>query len=436
MNLSSFQIVVIGVFVSFIVVGVGAFAIFGGMFGGSGVGPVTIWGTVPQRQMDDYLGALRNENPNLQDVGYVQQEESSYESLLLNAMASGASPDLFLVTQEQIAGFSDKIIPIPYSTFSQSQFVSSYIDESQLLLSSRGAFALPLTVDPLVMYWNRDLFASAGVANAPEYWNDFLALSPKMTSLDSSQNLRRSAVAMGAWQNVLHGKEILSTLFMQAGEFLTGRNQTGDLVSTFGQGGRTINSSPAESALRFYTEFANPGKTTYSWNRSLPRSDEAFVGGITAVYFGYASEANALTERNPNLRFSIAMMPQLQGAGAPITYGTLTSFAIPRSARNVNGAAIVAQTLTGKNAGATWQQVTGLPSARRDVFLDTSASVAAEVFSRSALIARGWIDPSPRDTDELFKAMIESVISGRSEPATAISEGAQEFERLISPSTF
>jgi ABC-type glycerol-3-phosphate transport system substrate-binding protein len=286
-------------------------------------------------------------------------------------------------------------------------------------------------VDPLVMYWNRDIFASAGLASSPQYWNDFLSFGPKITSLDSSQNVKRSAVALGTWQNILHSKAILSTLFMQAGEFLTTRNNQGALVSIFGVTPQGATNNPAESALRFYTEFANPGKTTYSWNRSLPRSDEAFSSGTVGVYFGYASEAPGIGQRNPNLRFGVAVMPQLQGAGSRLTYGFLTGLAIPKTSRNVAGAATIAQKLTGAPASAVLSKLTGLPSVRRDVSADTSASVSADVFAQSALMSRGWVDPSQSDTDRVFKTMIESVISGNSEPATAVSEAAQEFVRLI-----
>jgi ABC-type glycerol-3-phosphate transport system substrate-binding protein len=203
------------------------------------------------------------------------------------------------------------------------------------------------------------------------------------------------------------------------------------LVPVFGQTPQDSQNNPAESALRFYTEFANPGKSNYSWNRSLPRSDEAFVGGRLAVYFGFASEARSIGERNPNLRFGVAVMPQLQGTGARSTYGKLSALAIPKSARNIAGAAVVAQKLTSAEAAKTLSAYTGLPSARRDVTLDTSTSATAEVFVQSALISRGWVDPSPRETDLVFKTMIESVISGSLEPATAVSEAAQEFSRLI-----
>ena len=429
--MSTFQLVVVSIFVAFIVLGVGAFAMFGGVFGGGGVGAVTIWGTIPQETGDRLLEGLRTDDKNLQDAVYVEKDAASYESTLLNAMASGVSPDIFLVSQEQLGAFGDKILTIPYGTVSQSQFVSSYVDEGQIFLTPQGAVALPFAIDPLVMYWNRDLFGTAGLAQAPLYWNDFLTLAPKMYSANSSQNITRSAVAMGAWSNIAHAKEILSTLFMQAGEPVTARNAAGVLTAVFGQTPQSAGNNPAESALRFYTEFGNPSKTTYSWNRSMPRSDEAFLSGTLGVYFGFASEYRSLAERNPNLRFATALMPQLQGSGSTMTYGRMTALAIPKSARNIPGAAVVAQALAGAPAAAALSTLTGMPSARRDVRLNTAGSAVNEVFAQSALISRGWIDPGQSKTDAVFKAMIESVVSGASLPATAVSEASQEFSQII-----
>ncbi len=431
-GMSTFQLIVVSLFVGFIIVGVGVFAIFGGAFGGGGTGAVTIWGTAPQATVDYLLDSMRSVDGSLQDVKYVEQKPAGYEQLLLNAMASGAGPDLFLVTQEQLGAFSDKVVPIPYGTLSQSEFLASYIDEGQLFLTSQGSLALPFSIDPLVMYWNRDLFGAAGVAQAPRFWSEFTdqnGLPTKINAYTNSQ-IRRSTVALGEWSNVDHAKAVLSTLFMQAGEFVTARNAQGALMPIFGSGSSN-GATPAESALRFYTEFANPGKTTYSWNRSLPRSGDAFAGGTLAVYFGFASEYGSISERNPNLRFGVAQMPQLQSGGVQLTYGTLTGLAIPRSARNIAGAAAVAQKLTGTVAAGVIVANSSMPSARRDVPQSTASSAAADVFARSALMARGWVDPGDAATDEVFKTMIESVVSGASEPAGAVSEAAQEFVRLI-----
>lgn len=427
--MSTFQLFVTSLFVAFTIFGVGVFALFGGALGGGGVGAVVVWGTEGQETVTGVLDVLRAQDKSLQDVTYVQKDEASYRSELLNAMASGRGPDLFIVAQSDMYAFSDKIIPISYGTISQSNFVSSYVDMGQLFLTSYGALALPFTIDPLVMYWNRDLFAGAGISQTPRSWNEFLNVAPKITSLDATKSVTRSAVALGEWGNVVHAKEILSALFMQAGDSIVVRGSNNALESVFGVSAETSAVGPAESALRFYTEFANPSKTTYSWNKSLPRSDGAFVGGQLAVYFGFASEYPSIVERNPNLRFGVAVVPQLS-SGARITSGRLTGLAIPRTARNVSGATVVAQKLSSREAAAALFTATGFPPVRRDLALDTSSSAVAATFVESALIARGWQDPDPTATDAIFKTMIESVVSGRSDPATAVGEAAIEFSQL------
>ncbi len=423
--------VVIGLFAFFLIAGVAIFAIFGGAFGGQSVGAVTIWGTEDQATMQYLLDSLRQSDSSLSDTTYIEKSATTYSADLLNAMAAGTAPDLFVVSQEDIGQFGDKVALVPYAAVSQATFLANYIDEGRLFLTPQGVLALPFDVDPLVMYWNRDLYVSAGQASPPQYWSDLLNISPILRKLDSSQGVTRSAVALGTWGNITDAKAILSALFIQAGELLTGRTASGALVSTFGSVPNGATEAPAAAALRFYTEFANPTKATYSWNRALPNSTDAFAAGNLATYFGFASEYRALLARNPNLSVGVAVLPQLKGSSSQSTFGRLSGLAIPRSAKNPNGALAVAQKLTSPAAATTWMTTTGLPSGRRDVAADTSANAAASVFLQSALLAHGWVDPDPVTTDQLFASMIQSVLSGANDPAGAVSEAAQGFNALL-----
>lgn len=432
MHMSTFQIVVLGVCAALILIGVGVFASFGGLGDGGSVGRVTVWGTVDSSMMGQLLTQLRSSDGAFQDVTYTEKNPATYHSELINAMAAGTGPDLVLMTQEEIFNFEDKLLVIPYGLVSQSSFLSSFIDQGQLFLTSEGELALPFMVDPLVMYWNRDLFAAAGEASPPQFWNDFLALAPKITQLDAAANIKRSTVAMGQWQNVANAKAILSTLFLQAGDKIVVRRSDGTLNPVFGSTPTNAPSNPSESALRFYTEFTNPSKTTYSWSRTMPLSSTAFIAGDVAVYFGFASEYATLAARNPNLRFGVARMPQVEGVSTRATYSRLTGLAIPRNSKNANGAAEIAQKLSSSQVGSSLVKLTGLPPVRRDVRVDTSADAAMAVFKDAALIARGWPDPNQTETDTIFKTMVESVISGRQSTAGAISEAASALRKLMS----
>ncbi len=428
--MSTFQLIVTGIFVALVVIGVGVFALFGGVGGKGSLGPVTIWGTVDQTTMDTVLTALAQQDKSLQDARYSYHRPASYASDLINAIAAGQGPDLVFISQADIGVLSDKTALIPYSAVSQSTYVASYVDEGQLFLTSQGILALPITIDPLVMYWNRDTFSGAGLSQPPQYWDELLALAPRLTTLDAGGTVRRSAVAMGTWDNVRHAKAVLSALMMQTGDFVTARSSAGALMATLGSKPAGQNSAPAAGALNFYTDFANPSKVTYSWNRSLPESLQAFVAGDAAIYFGYASEYRDIAARNPNLRFGVATLPQLKNA-ARITSGAIQGLAIARGAANPSGALAVAQKLTTAAAVAAISQQTGLPPVRRDVQVDTSGSAAAATFVQSALIARSWADPNAMATDAIFKSMIESVISGRLAPEQAIFEAAQALRQLL-----
>jgi ABC-type glycerol-3-phosphate transport system substrate-binding protein len=432
-QVTTFQIVVLGIFVGFILVGVGIFAAFGGLNGaGAGVGNVVIWGTYDDPTMQKILGDMRQNDGSFQNVTYVAKDSRTYDQELVNAMASGFGPDIFLISQDDIQSFTDKVVLIPFGTVSQGSFLSSYIDEGQLFLTPQGSLALPFMVDPLVMYWNHDLFANAGLANPPAYWNDLLDIAPKITSLDRGTDVKKSAVAMGTWSNIAHAKAILSALFMQAGDGIVVRStNTGGAQLVFGANTNGNTTSPAESALRFYTEFADPSKTSYSWNRSLPEAQDSFVAGDTAVYFGLASEYGTLSQRNPNLHYSVATLPQIQGNSNVLTYGEMTALAIPRTSHNISGALTIAAKLSGKDAAAVLAQDTNLPPVRRDVTVDTSSNAAAAVFQQSAIMAQGWLDPSPQTTNGIFQEMIESVISGQNDPAAAVSGARQELLQLL-----
>lgn len=430
MQTSNFQIIVLGLCTALILVGIAVFASFGGLLGGSSIGKVVIWGTVDADSMQNLLDSIRSNDKSFQSVSYIEKDPATYEADLVNAMANGTAPDLFLLTNDSLGTFSDKVLTIPYSSVSQSAFLSSYIDEGQLFLVKDGSLALPFSVDPMVMYWNRDLFAGAGLASAPAYWNDFLSLSPKITSISANAEVKRSAVALGQWQNIDHAKAILSTLFMQAGDQIIARASDGSPSVVFGTTPSGYPANPAESALRFYTEFANPSKTSYSWNRALPKASSMFESGGLAVYFGLASEYGAITSLNPNLHFSVSVMPQIEGNSARVAYATLTGLAIPRAAANPQGALYAAQKLTSKDASAYISKELSLPSARRDVPADTSSNAAADVFLQSALISRTWLDPNSPQTDSIFKEMIESVVSGKSQPAEAVQNARQELLRL------
>ena len=428
---SNFQFIVTSIFVVFILVGVALFTIFGGKSSNTAVGSVVIWGTMKQSAVDSILVEMTGGDTSFQNVTYVEKKPSTYTADLTEAIASGKSPDLFMLDDNQVVSFANKVTPIPYATISQSTFNNTFIDESSIFLSSNGVIGVPVIIDPLVMYYNRDLFSTAGVAEYPKTWTELQTIAPKMTALDTASNVKTSAVAMGSYDNVLHAKEILTSLFLQVGESIVGNDANGKLGSTFGGNAGNNVEPPAQSALRFYTNFSNPTQSIYSWNKALPVSLDAFVAGDLGVYFGRASEYGTIQKRNPNLAFSVADLPQTAGAKIRITYGRMTALAIPRSSANITGATIIAQKLSSQKAIGLFASASGLPPTRRDLISNAPQDATLSIFADSALIARTWADPNPQATDAIFKRMVESTVSGAEQLDGATRTASTELSNLF-----
>lgn len=428
--MTNFQIGIVAVFIILAVIGVFTFAGVGGLGNKEEeIGQMEIWGVAPKEAMNSLLDTVSETDDRFKSVKYIEKNPETYQQEFIEALASGIGPDLFLIDHNSIVRNQDKIIEVPYQSFSQRDFKDIFIEEGELYLTSTGTLGLPFSSDPIVMYWNRDIFQSAGVANPPKFWDEFFTLSPKITQRDTSSNITRSFTALGEFDNVENAKEIISAFIVQSGNPIVVGSENG--LQSVLDNKFNFTMVPAESAVRFYTEFSNPVKSVYSWNKALPNSKQLFSAGDLAVYFGFASEFSGIVRANPNLNFDIAILPQLRDANTRVTYGRINAFAIPRSSKNPNKAFIIANTLTSANASAFYSSISGLPPARRDLLAVEQTEAVSSVFYDSAIISKAWLDPDNTQTKIIFKNMIESVTSGRADLSEAVSTASAELNLLL-----
>ena len=432
-NLSIFQVVLLAFFGALAVAGVLIFALVVGRGGGNTIGPIVIWGTLDQAPITTALRQAMEDDPRLSQVSYVQKDPALYSNNLTEALASGAGPDIFLLRQDFAVRDAGKVTVIPYEFLSQTEFTNTFVGAATPNLVPSGVLGIPLLTDPMVMYWNRDLLSSAGYAEPPKYWDEISDLAVRVVKKDEAGTIRKSAVAFGEYQNVEHAKDIVALLILQAGGSITQKDGSGRLVPSLAL--RVAGpQQAAESALRFFTEFSDPSKLDYSWNRSLPNSRAAFVAGDLALYLGYASEVVAITRSNPNLNYAIAPVPQLRKDAASrmpdVTLSRVYSLATSRTTRNPQGAITVASILAGQKISKAVSFALGIPSARRDVLAQPTQD-NDELFRRQALIGYSWVDPDPDRTNVVFRDMIEKVTTGATRLTEAVSRANQELAQIL-----
>ncbi len=427
-NMSKFQLILTGVFAFFILAGVFAFAIAGR--GGEGKTTILVWGSLPESVFNAEIGDLPIAKDKTVGISYIYKKEEDFDADFVEALAAGVGPDVVILAQDAIVRHRNKLLLIPFESYSERLFKDTFIEEGEIFLEPNGIIALPFLIDPMVMYWNRDIFSGASLSQPPKYWDEFYTLSKDLTRKDGSLNITRATIALGEYENITNAKEILSTLIFQAGnKDIVKRTRDGYLATLTDNYGYDVN--PAHSAINFYTEFSNPTKAHYSWNRSLPASQTMFLSGDLAVYFGFASEAKALRLKNPNLNFDVAPMPQSRTADKVITFGEIAGFAVTRNTKNLNTSFKLISAISSTQAVKEFSGATGLPPVRRDLLATPGSDAFQSLFFQSAIWSKGWLDPDRDKTAPIFKEMIESITGGRVRTEQAVSRAQDEITKLL-----
>ncbi len=422
--------------------------VFAGLFGFGGgktaAGRVnlTIWGPWPTGAIAPAVNALNDEFKDQWYLTYVAKDPASYESDLVEGLASGQGPDIFVLPSDQLLKNQNKLAPVAFDQFSERQFKSTFAQGGELFLTPTGADALPLVIDPLVLYFNRDLLSSAGISLPPQYWSELIAPSNSLVSrlnkIDvATGKINQSAIALGEFSNIPRAKEIFLTLFLQAtgGQNIVTRVPVGDtdyryqtnLTADFG----LPTTKPIDASINFFNQFANPNQAAYSWNRSLPSAPDWFSANHLALHLDFASARPILTAKNPNLNFDVAMVPQRSSADTPLTLARIYGLAVGKNSPKKVAAATLLLTLTNKKYEGLIAAGLQLPPARRDLLATNPSDEWQELFYRAALVARDWWDPDPSASRSIFQSMLQSVALGQLPLEQATARAEQQLANLF-----
>ena len=423
--MSKFQIILTAIFIVFIISGVVMFATYKGNNTSEALPTVAIWGTFPEEVFNDLVNKINLNRSSPLSINYTQIPRANFRKQFIEELARGNGPDAILIPQQEILGFSDKIIEIPNTVLTQRDFQNTFVPQADLYLTAEGSMAIPFVIDPLVMYWNRTIFTNAGIAKYPVYWDEFKNIGERINLKDQNLNIRRSAIAFGEFKNVNHAREILSTLFLQAGNPVTYYDD-GQIQSALGDSNYSGTKSSIP-ALSFYTQFSNPRDPSYSWNRSLPNSKNSFLAGTLSTYFGFTSELNELREKNPNIDYDVAPIPQTRNGKNRVTYGNMYGLSIVRSTTDMNSAYQIIKAITSPEASSLLSKSSYLPSVRRDAIASGSTDPYMAIFLDASLISKGWLDTSPERSNTIFTNLVESVTSGRSNAYNALIQASDEL---------
>lgn len=427
-----------------------------------------VWGILDD---SDAYGLILNDyrriNPNVKGITYRKLPIETYKADLINALAAGKGPDIFMIRNSWRGAFEDKTAPAPSTLISEQEYRTRLVDvvADDFIGADKKIYGVPLSVDSLALYYNKDLFNVAGITRPPETWDEVVTDVRMLSTIDQFGAITRSGIALGTGTNINRSPDILAALMMQSGSSINER-LTGNPIS--------LTDEKSRNAIDFYTQFSQVGSPVYSWNARQDYSLDAFYKGNLAMMVNYSWQYDTIKQKNAKLNIGVAPLPQFNKE-APINLANYWGYVVAKE-RPLSAAEEAQKNAAGLDAGKqnvartfeAWQflkyltlvgqdkkmnlfnafspatrevpltndptkeylAATHKPAARRDLIAEQKNDIVLSPFAYGNLIAKNWYQGDSEAVDGILIDTIDSVVRGEKSVPTALSTAASRINLL------
>lgn len=416
-----------------------------------------VWGVFDDSDVyESALAKYQEINPHVK-IEYKKFNIDTYKQDIIEAMAAGNGPDIFMVRNSWIPSFQDKIIEAPDTlAIDERSFRNAFVDvvADDFISADKKVYSVPLSVDSLGLYYNKDLFNAAGILNPPKTWDEFNQDVALLSKVDGFGNVVQSGAAMGTAYNINRSTDILSALMFQKGDVFNNIQEASD-----------IKWGNAKSVFDFYTQYTNTSSVLYSWNPRMHYSIDAFYEGQTAMMINYSWQYATLKKKNAKLNIATAPLPQFS-SNAPANYANYWGYVVAKNKQfgpevtdiatqnkirvfeswqllkymtfPNNGKFIFQNALSGNTLEVAltsdfakdYVEKTGKPAARRDLIEKQKTDVVLGPFAEGNIIAKNWQQTNPEAIEGILAEMIDSVNRGESATDSALRVAGERISRI------
>lgn len=398
--------------------------------------------------------AYRKIDPNVENITYKKLSPDTYQKDLLDALASGKGPDIFLIQNSWLPGFLDKMTPAAPDVINEQKLRNQFVDVvADDFMQEGKVYALPLSVDSLALYYNKDLFNQAGITAPPSTWEEFVKDSKKLTKIDRFGNIKQSGAAIGTAYNINRSTDIVGLLMLQNGLSVVNRNSK---IADF-------NNETGAKAFDFYTQFARSGNL--SWNPRMHYSIDAFAEGSLAMMFNYSWQIPILKSKSPKLNFAVAPIPQFTDASNKIGYANYWGYGVSKNQQvktGTNSSSTAVQVSNETRNAEAWKLIsfmttrqsatvaasnttngaksdlvdnylakTNKPAARRDLIDEQKNDADLGVFALGNLYAKSWYQIDPVASEAILGELVEQIVSGKTSVQDGLKIMAARIDSLV-----
>lgn len=379
-----------------------------------------------QQLISDYEAAHRNVT-----INYIKKDISTYQDDLLQAYATNSAPDIISIHNDWLPKDMNLLAPDPKGNIRTYQ--TSFVDVAANDFINNGKiYAVPMNVDVLAMYYNKDILNSANIT-PPKTWQELATIDvPKITKQDKPGNFTRSAIALGTAANVNRAVDILSLLMLQNGTQIYSQDLTSSIMDqqTVNQSGSDCNSLGC-LALEYYTQFANPAKTVYTWNSRSDNSVDAFTQSKLAMMLSYYYMKPQIVAKAPTLNWDVAPVPQTSADAVQVNFANYWGEAVNKNSKNAAAAWDFLNFITSKTELSKYYQTHKLVASRKDILPDQFTDPEIGVYAQEALSAKSLYKKDADTFENIFTKMIDDVSARGLTPQDALSNAVAQINLML-----
>lgn len=364
-------------------------------------------------------------------VEYKQLRFDEYERKLLEAWADDRGPDVFALPISWLKEYQHRLEPMPSNTkvpvyeiqgaikselittlktfnglapYDINQLFVPIVDDNVVL--DNRVYGLPYALDTLVTFYNSNILSKQKIPEPIKDFHDLVEQTPKITTSRDGNSILQSAVALGGTDNIPVFFDIFSSIMLQNEVLLKG--------DYFNPLDTKESSQRLSEVFNFYTDFARPGRASYSWNDKMDNAFDLFVSGRLAYFFGYSYHANEIRNRGVSFEWGITNFPQARGTAETKYYADYWVNVVSKKSTNKNVAwNFVQTTATDKNIIKGYLTTNKKPTALRSLVNEQLNNADIRVFAEQVLTADNWYKGYDQPAAvQATKNMIDGLLAG------------------------
>jgi multiple sugar transport system substrate-binding protein len=407
--------------------------------------------------IDPMIQLYQKEHPHIH-INYRNLAYDEFEHELLSALAVDRGPDIFSINSTWLKDYMDKIKPmpsqvtIPYmvtrGTIKQEVYTENrtkatltyknikdlfpdIVAENQIV--NGQVYGLPLSIDTMALFYNRDLLNNTGLINPPKTWTEFQNQVIKMTKLSTDGKILQAGAAIGTADNVSRSSDLLNLLMLQNGSQMVDANNK----IYFNRIPQGLSINPAIQALEFYTSFASPAKQVYTWNNDMQDSLREFMAGKVAFFFGYAYQIPTIKAQAPGLNFGVTQMPQIQEISEstvfkPVNFANYWIETVSNKTSHPDEAwDLVIYMTSRKDVNTKYLAKARKPAALKELIPQQAEDIELAPFANQILTAQSWYKGhNVLAAEEIFKSMIRQSLNSTLPSKEIVSQAASQMNYI------